>query len=349
LLTDILTNNTSFDWIVAALLFLLTVVAFKLFIGISASRIGLIAEKTENTLDDVLVHLLQNVKVLSILFLGFYIGTLSLWLPPVIDQLLQTGLVLVLLLQGALWSNSILDHLLLNWAARRFSEDLTVSTALGSIGFLVRCMVWSIFLMLALGNVGIDVGPLIASLGIGGIALALALQNILSDLFGSFTIVFDKPFVVGDYIEIAGFEGTVKHVGMKSTRIEALSGEQLILSNSDLLSGRIRNFEKRDKRRVNFNLSVAYDTSPEQLELISGVIKKIVDAEEKAQYGRSVLKKLGANGIDFEVVYFMERPDLGSFAAVNHTINMEILKSFRREGIEFSRPGAQTLGGPLPN
>tara|TARA_Y100000996_G_scaffold368198_1_gene314461 strand:+ start:1321 stop:2355 length:1035 start_codon:yes stop_codon:yes gene_type:complete len=337
LLTNILTDNSLADWIVAGSIFVATVVVVKMTVAVVASKIASVAARTETELDDVIVRCLQNVKLISVLGLGLYLASLSLILPSGLNVFLQSALILILLFQGGLWSNALLDHILMAWAEDKFRKDPTITTALGSIGFLTRCGVWSIFLMLALGNIGVDVGPLVASLGIGGIAFALALQNVLGDLFGSFTIVFDKPFVVGDYIEIGGFEGTVRTVGLKSTRIEALSGEQLVLANSDLLSGRIRNFNRRDRRRVNFIVTVTYDTPSEKIQRIPEIIQGVIDAEEKAVYDRSFLKRLGDYGIDFEVVYYIKAPDLGSFGVVNHNINMEILKRFAIEEIGFAR------------
>jgi len=336
LLSSIRVNNTSLDWIIAGLVFLSVVLVLRLAISTVATRVASISKKTETKLDDMISSCLENVKSISIVFFGFYLGSLCLSLPSVFDDLLQSGLVLVLLLQGALWANAIVNHILEDWAVKKYSGDSTISTALSSIGFLVRGAVWSMFLMLALDNVGLDIGPLIASLGIGGVALALALQNVLSDLFGSFSIVFDKPFVVGDFIETGGFEGRVQHVGLKTTRLEALSGEQLVLSNSDLLSSRIRNFEKRTKRRISFNLSVTYQTPPEKLEKIPVILREIIEKQKQAQFDRAFLTRLGSHGIHFEAVYFMRAPDLSSFGTVNHSINMEIFERFGLEEIEFA-------------
>tara|TARA_B110000116_G_scaffold43141_1_gene35600 strand:+ start:4806 stop:5849 length:1044 start_codon:yes stop_codon:yes gene_type:complete len=336
LLSSVWVNNRTLDWTVAALLVLSVIGVLKLLISTIATRMALSSKKTETKLDDLILRCLENVKTISIVFFGFYLGALNLNLPTVVDEFLQKGLILVFLLQGALWANTVVNHILTDWAREKYSGDSTISTALGSIGFLVRGAVWAMFLMLALDNVGLDVGPLIASLGIGGVALALALQNVLGDLFASFSIVFDKPFVVGDFIETGGFEGRVQHVGLKTTRLEALSGEQLIVSNSDLLSSRIRNFEKRAKRRISFILRVVYDTPSEKLEKIPGILREIIKKQKVAQFDRAFLTKLGTHGINFEAVYFIEAPDLSSFGTVNHDINMGIIEKFGLEGIEFA-------------
>mgnify|MGYP006166978879 FL=1 len=329
-------SNSALDWSASGLVFLSTIIVLRLIIYAGTSRIALTVNDTASQIDNILVRCLATVKSIAIGCLAFYLASLTLALPPVFDETLQNFLVLVFLIQGAFWSNAILDYILIDWAGEKFANDPSVATALGSVGFLLRLAVWVIFLMLALGNMGLDVGPLIASLGIGGIAFALALQNVLGDLLGSFSIVFDKPFVVGDYIETEGFEGRVQNVGLKTTRLEALSGETLVLSNSDLLSSRIRNFEKRAKRRASFLLSVTYSTPLDKLEQIPSIVKEIIEGQKQTQYERSFLKKLGDRGIDFEVVYSMRGPNLADFGTVNHNINMEILRKFDIEGIEFA-------------
>ena len=196
--------------------------------------------------------------------------------------------------------------------------------------------------MLALDNLNIDVGPLIASLGIGGIALALALQGVLGDLFASLTIIFDKPFAVGDYIQVGDLAGTVQHVGLKSTRILAVTGEQLVFSNSDLLGSRIRNFQIREERRCAFTLGVIYDTTPEKLERIPSLIQEIVESRENTRFDRSFFMAFGDSALNFEIVYYMLVPDYQTYGETHHAINLEIFKRFAEEGIEFAYP-TQTL------
>ena len=204
------------------------------------------------------------------------------------------------LIQGAFWANGIVNYMLGSWARQKFEADPTISTALGSVGFLIRFAVWATFVMLALDNMGIDIGPLVASLGIGGVALALALQGILGDLFASLTIIFDKPFAVGDYIQVGNLAGTVKHVGLKSTRILASSGEQLVFSNADLLG--IRNFQNRQERRCSFTLGVTYDTSSEMLEMIPDLIREIIESQEHTRFDRSFFMTFGDSALNFETV-----------------------------------------------
>ena len=233
-LSNPLADNTGQDWLIAAIVVVVVAVVVRTAIGIAVRRLKAIASKTETDVDDLVTELLEKTKFVFVALVALYAGAISLTLPPAVDDVLSTILVLGFLVQGAFWANGIVNYMLGSWARQRFEADPTISTALGSVGFLVRFAVWATFAMLALDNLNVDIGPLVASLGIGGVALALALQGVLGDLFASLTIIFDKPFAVGDYIQVGDLAGTVQHVGLKSMRILAVSGEQLVFSNGDL-------------------------------------------------------------------------------------------------------------------
>ena len=195
-----------------------------------------------------------------------------------------------------------------------------------------------IILLIALDNLGVNVSALIAGLGVGGIAVALAVQNILGDLFASFSIVLDKPFVIGDFIIVDNFMGTIEHIGLKTTRVRSLSGEQLIFSNSDLLKTRIRNFKRMYERRVVFSIGVVYQTSHEKLTKIPPIIKKIIENQEQTRFDRAHFKEYGSYALNFEIVYWIENPDYNIYMDIQQTINLEIFQQFKREDIEFAYP-----------
>jgi small-conductance mechanosensitive channel len=194
-------------------------------------------------------------------------------------------------------------------------------------------------LLLALDNIpGIEVDALIASLGIGGIAVALAAQNILGDLFASLSIVLDQPFVIGDSITVGEYVGTVEHIGLKSTRVRSLTGEQLIFSNSDLLNSRIRNYGRMEERRVSFTLGVTCQTPYEKLVEIPGMIQEIIAAQPQTRFGRAHFKAYGDFSLNFEIVYCMLTSDYDVFMDIQQGINLEILRRFAEEGIELAYP-----------
>ena len=228
------------------------------------------------------------------------------------------------------------------WAKQKFESDPTISTALGSVGFLIRFAVGATFVMLALANLDIDIGPLIASLGIGGVALALALQGVLGDLFASLSIIFDKPFAVGDSIQVGDLSGTVEHVGLKSTRLKSVTGEQLVFSNGDLLGSRIRNYQRRQERRCAFTLGVTYDTPSEKLERIPNLIQEIIESHENVRFDRCFFMVFGDSALNFESVYYSLVPDFKTYGETHHAVNLEIFRRFAEEGIEFAYP-TQTI------
>ena len=341
-MTDFLSSqfldNTAQDWIIAAVLVVIVMVLVRTVIGVALKRLSAIASKTETDVDDLVSQLLDKTKFLFVALLALYVGAISLTLPPEVDALLSTILVLGFLIQGAFWANGIVNYMIDSWARQKFEADPTISTALGSVGFLIRFAVWATFTMLALDNLGIDVGPLVASLGIGGVAMALALQGVLGDLFASLSIIFDKPFVVGDYIQVGDLAGTVQHVGLKSTRIQALTGEQLVFSNADLLGSRIRNFQLRQERRCAFTLGVTYDTAPEKLERIPGLIREIIESCDQTRFDRSFFMVFGDSALNFETVYHMLVADFQTYGETHNAINLEIVRRFAEEGIEFAYP-----------
>ena len=337
-LRDPLADNTAQDWLIAAGVFVVMIVVVRGVIGIGLRRVKAIAAKTGTDVDDLVTELLEKTKFLFVALVALYAGARSLTLPPEVDDLLSTILVLGFLIQGAFWANGMVNYMLESWARQKFEADPTISTALGSVGFLIRFAVWATFVMLALDNLGINIGPLVTSLGIGGVALALALQGILGDLFASLTIIFDKPFAVGDYIQVGDLAGTVQHVGLKSTRIRATSGEQLVFSNADLLGSRIRNFQNRQERRCAFTLGVTYDTSSEKLERIPDMIREIIESRENTRFDRSFFMTFGDSALNFETVYYMLVPDFQTYGETHHAINLEIFRTFAEEGIEFAYP-----------
>ena len=197
-------------------------------------------------------------------------------------------------------------------------------------------------LLLILENVGVDVTALIAGLGVGGIAVALAAQNILGDLFSSMSIVLDKPFVLGDFIIVGDMMGTVEKIGLKTTRVRSLSGEQLIFSNSDLLGSRIRNFKRMQERRIVFSIGVAYDTPAEKLTAIPGMLRAAVEAQEPVRFDRAHFAKFGDSALIYEVVYFVLKPDYNLSMDIQQAINLRLFREFADRQIEFAFP-TQTL------
>ena len=209
---------------------------------------------------------------------------------------------------------------------------------MSAVSFVGKLALYAGLVIVALDNLGFDITTLIAGLGVGGIAIALAVQNILSDLFASLSIVLDKPFVIGDFIIINEYMGTVEHVGLKTTRIRSLSGEQLVIANNDLLSSRIRNYKRMQERRIVFTIGVIYQTTKTQLEKIPKIIKDIIDKQKLARFDRSHFKNFGDFSLNFETVYWVESSDYNQYMDIQQAINLSIMAIFEEEKIEFAYP-----------
>ena len=199
-------------------------------------------------------------------------------------------------------------------------------------------MLWVMLALVALNRLGFDVTALITGLGVGGIAIALAVQNVLGDLFAALAIVIDKPFVVGDSITVDTMTGTVEHVGLKTTRLRSVNGEQLIFSNADLLKSRIRNFKRMEERRVLFLISVTYDTPPDTVERIPTMLREAVESQKQVRFDRSHFVSYGDSSLNFETVYFVTTADYLTYADINQAVNLAIYRRFAAEKIDFAYP-----------
>lgn len=266
------------------------------------------------------------------------IGSRFLLLPPAIDSALAHAATVGLLVQLGLWATAAFNAGLRARQARQVAVDPSTSAAMDVLGFIVRAAVWSFVFLLALENLGVDITALIAGLGIGGVAVALATQNILGDLFASLSIMLDKPFVGGDFLDVNGYLGSVEKIGIKSTRLRSLSGEQLVLSNNDLLNSRIRNFGRMFERRVVFSINVPYQTPSEKLRKIPAILREAVEAHEKVRFDRAHFQKYGEFALTFEVVYYVTSADFNLYMDIQQDINLLIHERFGHEQIEFAYP-----------
>ncbi len=341
-LDQIYFGNTLETWLTALAVAAGTFFVLKIFQTVILHRLAAAAEKTATDLDDIVVHMLRGTRTLFLLLVSAYAGTYALTLPPPTTRLVQTLLVLGLLLQGAIWGTSVITFWLGRMMKRRMEEDAASATTLAGLGFVAKLVLWSLVLVLALDNMGVSITGLVAGLGIGGVAIALALQNILGDLFASLSIVLDKPFVMGDFIIVDELLGTVEHVGLKTTRVRSLSGEQLIFSNTDLLKSRIRNFKRMSERRVVFTLGVTYQTPYEKLSRLSPLLREIIESQAGVRFDRAHFKEYGDFALIYEVVYYVLSPDYNIYMDIQQAINLEIYRRFEQEGVDFAYP-TQTL------
>jgi small-conductance mechanosensitive channel len=335
-------GNSLERWIIALAIAVLAGAVLYAAKAILRRQVARWAARTRTNLDDLAVEVLSSTRSFFIVFLALYAGAQALQLPEPAKRVIPKLVVLVLLAQVAVWGTRLIGFSLTNYARPRARGDAGASTAYGALAFVVRFALWVTILLLALDNLGVKVTALVAGLGIGGIAVALALQNVLGDLFASLAIAMDKPFEIGDFISVGDFNGRVEHVGIKTTRVRSLTGEQLVFANTDLLTSRIRNFERLQERRIAFALGVTYQTEAETLARIPGLVRGIIEAQPRTRFERAHFKSYGDFSLDFEIVYWVLDPDYTAYMDVQQAINLAIHRTFAAEGIEFAYP-TQTL------
>jgi small-conductance mechanosensitive channel len=335
-------HHTMKQWTIALAIFVLSFLVLWLIRGYVRFRLRRFARKTKTFFDDMIADLLSRIRFFFLIMVSLYLASLVLELPPLISTILTKLVFVTVALQVAIWANSSISFWINHYKQQNLKVDAASVTTFATLGFVGRIILWSVVVLLIVENLGLDITAVVAGVGISGVAIALAVQNILGDLLASFSIVFDKPFVIGDFITVDKHMGTVENIGLKTTRIRSLSGEELIFSNADLLKSRISNFKRMTERRVIFTIAVTYQTDPGKVEKIPFLIKEIVQTQKNIRFDRVHLKELGSSALIFEIVYWTLTPDYDLFMDIHHDINLQILKRFQKEQIEFAYP-SQTV------
>jgi small-conductance mechanosensitive channel len=342
-LGNIYLGNTLETWIIALGVILVGFVILKMIQRLAIRRLSGRAKRTETQINDLLVAVLSRTSNLFLFILSVYIGSnLLVWQPALLKAWNKIALIIVII-QIAFWISGGMSFFISLTVKKRMAGDAASATTIYVLGFVGKLLLWSITLLLLLDNLGFNITSLVAGLGIGGIAVALATQNILGDLFASLSIVIDKPFAIGDFIAVDQLTGTVEHIGLKTTRMRSLTGEQLIFSNTDLLKSRIRNYKRMQERRIVFTFGVIYSTPVIKLTLINNMIREIVEKHERLRFERVHLKECGESALNFEVVYFVLSQDYKIYMDAQQAINLEMLQRFDEEGIEFAYPTRMLL------
>ena len=290
----------------------------------------------------VVVAVVRRTKFLFLLILALFIATVVMKIPAKTADTLNIVVIVTALIQMALWALVGLQVAIEEYRKQQLAKDPASVTTLNILNFIGKILIWSIVFLLILDNLGVNITALVAGLGVGGIAVALALQTILGDLFASLSIVLDKPFVVGDFLIVADLMGAVEYVGLKTTRLRSLSGEQLVFSNSDLLNSRIRNYGRMFERRVVFKIGVTYQTPRETLIKIPIIIREAIEQQDMTRFDRSHFMEYGNSALVFESVYYVLGSDYNIYMDIQQAINLRIHERFEEEDIEFAYP-TQTL------
>ena len=334
-LSSVFLGNTLFAYLQALGIFLVAFLVFGLIQYVVIKRLEHLAKKSETDIDDTAIEIAKSLKPGFYAYIAIFLGYQWLSFPSIVDTIAGGLLVLFIAYQAV-----IALQILTDFVVGRFKkgEEEATQAAYDFLASIAKVFFWGFALLFVLGNFGIDITAFIAGIGIGGVAIAFALQKILGDLFSSFTIYFDKPFMVGDFIQVGSYVGTVEKIGIKTTRLRAIGGEQLIFSNQELTSDRIQNFGRMEERRVTYTFGVTYDTDPDTLERIPKMVEDALDQIELARFDRAHFKSLGDSALIFEAVFFVTTDDYAVSMDIQQHINLALMRAFKKEGIEFAFP-----------
>lgn len=333
---EVLFGNAVEDYILAVLLFLVSLALFATVQYFLLHWLEVLAKKTATDIDDVFVKIVGSFTPPFYFLISLWLALRSIETYGGVKTFLTAVVVLWAVYQAVIIMGILVEDVIFRHLAK--DKDETTKSAIHLLTNLAKGVVWVLGLLLVFSNFGINVTSLMAGAGIAGIAVAFALQGILSDLFSSFSIYFDKPFRVGDFIQTGETAGVVKHIGIKSTRVQSLTGEEIVLSNQGLTSARIQNYKVMEERRVAFVFGVLYETSTEQLKKIPTLVKEIVVDVDTARFDRAHCKGFGESSIDYEVVYYVNSPDYNVFMDAQQEINFKLVDCFRKEGVDFAYP-----------
>lgn len=331
-------GNSIQGWIFALSVLVLMFFGLKVFRRLLRKRLPLLKGLGRIDWEKVGEYVLKSTRSGFLFILSVWFAARFLVLSPQLHGLIQKILVLAFLYQAAIWANFFIRYLVEDYAVRQLDGDADKAGTLKAASGLLKLVVWVALLLFALDNMGVNVTTLIAGLGIGGVAIGLASQKILSDLFSSITIILDKPFVQGDSINVGTDSGTIERIGLKTTRVRSVTGEEISFPNSDLLQSRVRNFRRMHERRVVLRFGVTYQTKVEQLRAIPTMVKEIVEANEKARFERAHFSVYGDSSLDFETIYWIRSPDYKVFMDVQQSVNLSLFEQFVAAGIEFAYP-----------
>jgi small-conductance mechanosensitive channel len=336
-------GNSIKDYLVAIAVFVLVALLLKIFKRAIIYRLKKIAAVTKTELDDLLVKIVDEVGWPFYLLLSLYAALQFIQIPAFLGTALYFVVLVVVIYYVVLGILNLIDYGAHILVQKRLEEEKEEDTSvIDLLSKILKGVVWVVAVLLVLSNLGYNISALVAGLGIGGLAIAIALQSVLSDIFSSFSIYFDKPFKVGDFIIVGDDLGVVKKIGIKTTRLESLWGQEIVISNQELTSTRINNYKKMDKRRIHFTFGVVYQTSTEKLKRVLEIVKEVFDTIELVDLDRIHFKEFGNFSLNFEVAYYVATGDYNKYMDTQQEINFGLKERFEKEGIEFAYP-TQTI------
>jgi small-conductance mechanosensitive channel len=331
-------GNAPWHWLVAGAVAFGILFVLLLLRRLASKQYQRFAATPQDEFLELPLHVASRTTAGFLVIASLFLGLLTLELPPKVARVGLTIFTIASCWQVGLWATTAVLEALARKQRKTLAVDRAAAGSITIIGFMARLTIWALVLLLTLDNLGIQIKPLLAGLGIGGIAVALAAQNILGDLFASLSITLDRPFVLGDSLQVDAFSGTVEYIGIKSTRLRSPDGEQIIMPNSKLLASNIRNLTRATERRVVFKISVGPETPLAEVRKIPGLIRSLIEAYPDVRFDRSHFAKISAASFDFEAVYVVKTTDYGRHMDIVQEINLKLVEAFEKQGIAFGQP-----------
>lgn len=329
------TGNAAMAVAAALMAYIVMALAVRVVLG----RLSTMADRTATLVDDGLIAILSATSRSLMALVALLIGVGMLDLTERWASRVAQLWFLALVLQGALWASRGVSIGMRRYAERHAGADTSpVSAAATLFSWGLRTLLWAVVVLAMLSNIGVNITAFVASLGVGGIAIALAAQHVLGDLFASVAIAVDKPFEVGDFITFTGVAGTVEVVGIKTTRIRSLGGEQIVMSNTELLKQTVSNYKRLKERRIVFGFGVTYDTKAEQAESIATVVREVIESSVRLRFDRAHFKAFGDSSLHYEVVYFVLDPGYAVYMDEQQRVNVGLMRGLAALGVEFAFP-----------
>ncbi len=331
-------DNKISDYLLALVILVAGIFVLRIFRTITIHRLKKLAARTDNIYDDAIIRILER-NLIPIAYMGIiYVAIDNLTLHPILDRVVEVIVIMASTIFVIILLTTSLEYLMRLYWVTYHRDNANMEQSIDALVPAIRIFVWLIGLVFLLDNLGFDISAVVASLGIGGVAIALASQGVLQDLFSYFSILLDRPFELGDFIIVGDYVGTVEYVGIKTTRLKSISGEEIIIANTDLTSSRIRNFKRMQKRRIVFKFGVVYETTTEQLDRIPVLIAEIINNTDNTIFDRAHFSGYGKYSLDFEVVYFIDTNDYTIYMDAQQQINLKIKSEFTQQNIEFAYP-----------
>lgn len=346
-LTDqVIWGNPLYKWTVAVAIIFILCVIIKLFKSLVLKRVKKWIERSSTDWDDFVVRLAETAAIPLLYVSSFYFGLKTLALPDIADHIIHFAYLVVFTFFILKMISAAFQKFVYSFIRRRENSEDKEKQASGLI-IIANVIIWILGVIFLADNLGYNVTTLIAGLGVGGIAIALAAQTVLGDLFSYFVIFFDRPFEIGDFVVVGNDNGVIEYIGIKTTRIRTLSGEQLVCSNTDLTNSRLHNFKRMEKRRIVFSLGVTYQATHQQLSEIPGLVKEIITSKPKLQFDRGHFSGYGDFSLNFEFVYYVLESDYNIYMDNQQAVYLEIFAQFEKKGIEFAYPTQTLFVNPL--